>query len=259
MKFTVLGSGTSVPTVDRGPAGHLVRTATASVLVDGGSGTLQRCAKTGVDPTALTAGVYSHRHPDHCADLLPLLFAMKVGPPARSNAYSLYGGEGWQAYLTQLQELYGKWILLPNGLNLTEFPLDGPGCAQLASDLVLRTAPANHSASALHLRFESEGHAVVFSGDTGPSAALTELTRGADLLVCECAGSDEQPIPGHLWPTAIAEMVREAQPKTVWLVHMYPQVDPVQAVRTVESTGIPCRHASDGDTWDASEPRLPRR
>ena len=59
MRFTVLGSGTAVPDPDRGPAGFLVEVDGLAWLVDGGSGTLQRCARAGVDPRKLSGGVYS--------------------------------------------------------------------------------------------------------------------------------------------------------------------------------------------------------
>ena len=111
---------------------------------------------------------------------------------------------------------------------------------------------ANHGAGALHLRFEADGHSVVFSGDTGPSEHLVDLARGADLLVCECAGSDEQVVPGHLWPSEVARIVHEAAPKEVWLTHLYPHVDPTVAVEVVAATGVPTRHAADGDQWRAS-------
>ena len=108
--FTVLGSGTTVPDPDRGPAGFLLQVGTRHYLVDGGSGTLQRCAQVGVDPRELDAGFYSHRHPDHTGDLVPLLFAMKVGPPARRRAYPIYAGEGFGEFLRGLQGIYGHWI-----------------------------------------------------------------------------------------------------------------------------------------------------
>ena len=77
----MLGSGTSVPDPSRGPCGLLVQCEAGAWLIDGGSGTLQRCAKVGVDPRTLLGGIYSHHHPDHCADLVPLLFAMRVAHP----------------------------------------------------------------------------------------------------------------------------------------------------------------------------------
>ena len=71
-EFIVLGSGTTVPSPDRGPAGFLLRVGSEIYLIDGGSGTLQRCAKLGIDPRMLSGGFYSHRHPDHTGDLVPL-------------------------------------------------------------------------------------------------------------------------------------------------------------------------------------------
>jgi ribonuclease BN (tRNA processing enzyme) len=80
VRFTVLGSGTSVPDADRGPAGFLLQVGGRAWWIDGGSGTLQRTVRAGVDPRTLDGGFYSHHHPDHCADLVPLLFAMRAGP-----------------------------------------------------------------------------------------------------------------------------------------------------------------------------------
>ena len=248
MRFTVLGSGTSVPDPDRGPAGFLVEHEGRSWLVDGGSGTLQRCARAGVAPRTLTGGVYSHRHPDHCADLVPLLFAMRVGPPPRPDPYPIWAGAGFGEYLAALVSVHGKWIEPLGGTPVTELPLDGPASADLGG-VLLRTTPANHSAGAVHLRFEAGGRSVVFSGDTGPSEGLVELATGADLLVCECAGSDDEPIEGHLWPSAIADLARTAKPGQIWLTHFYPHVDPDRAVQTVSASGVPTRRAEDGDRF----------
>ena len=84
LRFTVLGSGTAKPDPARGPTGFLLQAHGASVLIDGGSGTLHRLARVGVDAVELDAGVYSHRHVDHSGDFVPLLFAMCV-PPKRTS------------------------------------------------------------------------------------------------------------------------------------------------------------------------------
>lgn len=250
MRFTVLGSGTSVPDPDRGPAGFLVEVGARAWWVDGGSGTLQRTARVGVDPRTLAGGFYSHHHPDHCADLVPLLFAMRVGPPPRVDDYPIWAGEGFGAFLAGLDGVYGKWIRPGRGeVRLTELPLDRSARVDLG-DLVVRTAPATHAAGAVHLRFEADGASVVFSGDTGPSDALAELTAGADLLVCECAGSDAEPVPDHLTPSAVRDIVARARPGAVWLTHLYPHVDPDEALAIVAASGIPARRASDLDQFD---------
>ncbi len=248
MRFTVLGSGTNVPDAERGPAGFLVSVQGQSWLVDGGSGTLQRCAATGVDPRSLVGGFYSHRHPDHTGDLVPLLFAMHAS--RRLADYPIYAGQGFQAFLDGLVGVYGRWIELhpPATTIVTELALDAPATVDLGA-LVVHTRPAVHSSGALHLRFEAEGRSVVFSGDTGPSEALIELAAGADLLVTECAGSDAVPADQHLFPSAIADLVRRARPREVWLTHLYEYVDVALAVATIEDAGTVVRRAADGDVW----------
>ncbi len=250
MRFTVLGSGTTLPDADRGPAGFLVQAEGRSLLVDGGSGTLQRLQRAGVDARELDGGVYSHRHVDHTGDLVPLLFTLKVGiDRPRTRDYPIWAGQGFQAFLSALQGVYGTWI---EGSAwspvVTELPLDGLGEANLPGGIVLKTAPANHSAGALHLRFEHAGRSVTFSGDTGESPALAELARGTDLLVCECAYDGPEDYDGHLYAELIRETVRLARPGQVWLTHMYPHVDPERALRIVGEAGSPVVRAWDGQT-----------
>ena len=247
VSFIVLGSGTGLPDAQRGPAGFLWQTPAGCWLVDGGSGTLQRCARVGVDPTALSGGVYSHRHPDHSGDLVPLLFAQRIA--RRPVQYPIWAGQGFTTFYEGLEAVYGHWLHGAGGPPLVhELSLQRVQRTPIA-DWVLETAPANHSAGALHLAFEHNGHRVVFSGDTGPSAALTELARGANLLVCGCAAPDDAILAGHLHPSAVAEIAAEARPDEIWLTHFYPNTSPASAVRTVAKTGVPTRRASDGDHW----------
>ncbi|MCA9491521.1 MAG: MBL fold metallo-hydrolase [Myxococcales bacterium] len=258
MRFTVLGSGTSVPDAARGPAGFLVEHGGVRWLADAGSGTLGRCARAGVDPRDLDGVVFSHHHPDHCADLVPLLFSMRVGPPPRTLDLPIVAGEGFGTFFSGLQGVYGKWIQPGRGKAvLTELSRSEPAQHDLGGGLVLRTRPANHAAAALHLRFEAGGVSVTFSGDTGPSEALVELAQGTDLLVCECAGTDEHPVRGHLSPKDVAALVRGANPGAVWLTHLYPNVDPGEALRVVASAGRPVRHARDLDRFDPIRARSP--
>jgi len=250
LKFTVLGSGTTVPDPERGPAGFLVEAGGAAFLVDGGSGTLQRCMKAGVDPRTVDGVVYSHHHPDHCADLVPLLFSMRVGPPPRTQDVAIVAGDGFGAFLAGLKSVYGRWMQPGRGeVRLRELPLDRPSEVELHPGLVLRAAPATHQACALHLRFEADGSSVTFSGDTGWSDHLVALAAGTDLLVCECGGSDEEPIDDHLYPSAIRRLVQDARPREVWLTHLYPEVDPGRALQVIAEAGVATRRANDLDRW----------
>jgi ribonuclease BN (tRNA processing enzyme) len=99
-------------------------------------------------------------------------------------------------------------------------------------------------------RFEAADRVVVFSGDTGPSAALTELAKGADLLVTEVTSVEEAKqqqirtgrwqrmspteqeqyirhmIEEHITPDEIGKMATRAGVKTVVLTHLPGTADP---------------------------------
>ncbi len=247
MTFTLVGSGTTVPSPSRGPAGFLVRHEDTKLLVDGGSGTLQRLVAAGVDPRDLDGGVYSHRHVDHSGDLVPLLFTLKVGmDKPRTRDYPIFAGEGFEDFLDALRGVYGTWIQGSDWeCPVTELPLDGPGEAELPGGVRLLTRPANHSAGALHLRFEAGGRSVVFSGDTGPSEGLAVLAEGCDVLVCECAVAEAGDF-GHLCPEEVLGIVRHARPQRVVLTHFYPSVDEGDALGVIAQAGVPVERGYDG-------------
>ncbi len=258
MKLTVLGSGTYLPDPDRGAPGYLLQHGDTSVLIDSGSGTLQRLGRAGQDPVDLDSLCYTHRHVDHCADLAAIVFHIHHHPsPARLRDLSIYAGNGFAEHLELLQRAFDG-ALEPAQFDLLvhELPLDGPGRADLPGGLVLDTQPAHHSAGALHLRFTSpEGITVAFSGDTGPSEPLETLAAGADLFVCECGLPPHDDYPFHLNAQQVAEVVAAARPRRVVLTHLYPRHDPEADRRIVAATGVPTILASDGTELIASRSR----
>ena len=252
MIFRILGSGTLVPDGDRGPAGFLLSSKGAHILVDGGTGTVQRLARAGVDARKLDGAVYSHRHIDHCGDLVPILFAMCVGIDFhRTTEWPVWSGEGFEAWLTSLQDLYGAWITPTRfQVQVEEMPLSGRGFARLPGRLLLETLPAVHQEGALHVSFMGpSGERAVFSGDTGYSTALVELARGADLLVCECGNQEGATYPFHLAPSQVAAIVDQARPARVVLTHFYPPADREAARTLVERTGVPTVIGEDGQDF----------
>lgn len=256
MRFVILGSGTLVPQEDRGPAGFLVQDGETNLLVDGGSGTLQRLKRAGVDARDLDGGIYSHRHLDHCGDLAPLLFTLRVGlDRPRRRDYPLWGGEGLVGLLEGLQGIYGHWIQSDTfAVPVNELSLEGPDRAVLPGGVLLETLPARHSGGALHLRFTgTDGFRVVFSGDTGPNDNLARLAEGVDVLVTECAAAERDPWDAHLCPPDVAAIVDQARPGRVVLTHLYPGVDPAHAARVVGATGVPTEIGVDGQVL---QPRL---
>ena len=251
MKFTVLGSGTGQPHAHRGPAGFLVNVDAFTLLIDGGSGTLQKLARLGIDPVALSAGFYTHWHPDHCADLVPLLFAMH-GVPGRDNDYPIYAGLGFSDFFDCLKATYGHWIEPRAGqVQIHELSLEHTTSRTLGP-LTLTTAPANHMTGSLHVGLQTETAKVVFSGDTGPSDALISLSQNADLLVCECAGLESAPIPGHMRPSDLRVLVREARPRALWVTHLYDEHIEAELHEALDDIIEHWHRPSDLTTWSYS-------
>jgi len=106
------------------------------------------------------------------------------------------------------------------------------------------TGPASANEKSYSYRFETPDRVIVFTGDTGPSDAVTALARGADLLVSEVnsfdarmkemiqdgrwqamtdrerTGITTQATRGHLSPEDVGKMAARAGVKTVVLTHL---------------------------------------
>ena len=79
MKLTVLGSGTCIPSPARNAPGYLLQVHDRHILVDCGSGISRQLVRTGYTCSVLDCIFLTHLHPDHCADLVAIVQALKVG------------------------------------------------------------------------------------------------------------------------------------------------------------------------------------
>ena len=228
MEITILGSGTCVPSLKRGSPGLILRIGERILLFDSGTGTLERMLKRGITYLDLDLVLYTHTHPDHIADLVPLVFACKYGENPRSRDLPIIGGRGFKAYFQAIQGVYGRW-LQPD---LFQIPIREVYDDILDYDLFKVIArPMTHLPESVAYRVESnKGKSVVFSGDTDYCSDLVELARDADVLVIESALPDEMKAKGHLTPSLAGRIGREANCKKLVLTHLYPVCDTVDIV-----------------------------
>ena len=79
MDITVMGTGTVVPRLARRQSCAVVEAGGENVVLDLGNGSVRGMLHTNLDPFAVDRVFFTHFHPDHTSDIVPLLFALKYG------------------------------------------------------------------------------------------------------------------------------------------------------------------------------------
>ncbi len=78
------------------------------------------------------------------------------------------------------------------------------------------------------------------------ASLFVALAREADLLICEAARPDEDPVRGHLTPSLAGRMATEAGVRQLMLTHFYPDCENVDLVAQCRRTYAgPVRLARD--------------
>jgi ribonuclease BN (tRNA processing enzyme) len=228
IRYTLVGSGTVVPDADRGPAAHHFSCGDLQVLCDLGSGTLRRLDGLGLDWSALDLVAITHRHQDHIADLLPLVFALRHTPGVdRVRPLTLLGYEGLDHDLHALADIFGGWVLDP-GFPLEIRELSDTPIEIERDDLWLEVEarPVVHSPEAVgyRLTLAASGREIVvaYTGDTEECPEAVDLARDVDLLIAECSVADEDQVRGHLTPRGVGRVAAAAAVRRLVATHFYP-------------------------------------
>jgi ribonuclease BN (tRNA processing enzyme) len=164
--------------------------------------------------------LYTHTHPDHISELVPILFACRYAELSRQKDLICVGGLGFDHYFDQIKKVYGHWIE-PKSYHLTvketsEKPL-------LFQDLTILSKPMAHIPESVGYRIEFiDGRSIALSGDTDYCANIVDLAFEVDLLVLECSFPDEKRVEGHLTPSLAGRIGLESHCKRLLLTHLYP-------------------------------------
>ena len=225
MEITVVGSGTVVPRLERRQSCVVVEASGETFYFDLGSGAVRGMLRAGLDPFAVDRIFFTHFHPDHTVDVVPLLFSIKYGAEEeRSRPLYLTGPQPFRAFWGSVTSVWGEFMLGDYPTHVCELPhecpspLDLPGCR-------LSWAPAEHRPESIAYRLDGEEGSFVYTGDTEYSESVVDLARGAHTMLIECSFPDESPVPGHLTPSGVARIASEAGVRRVVLTHVYPAAD----------------------------------
>lgn len=227
MNLIILGSGTAIPLIDRGsPACALLVRGERPMLMDLGPGSLRQLARVGISHERIGRIFLTHFHPDHCADMVHLLFATR-NPRVmeRRERLTITGPTGLTQLLADLGRAFTPWLALPETLLEVEELDPGAAAHRDYGRFRLRFAPTGHTVNSLAYRItDQHGKSVVFSGDTGFSQEIVELAKGADLVVLESAFPSHEEVEGHLTPAQAGRMAALAGIERLVLTHFYPEV-----------------------------------
>ena len=225
MEITVVGSGTVVPRLERRQSCVVVEAGGETLFFDLGSGAVRGMLRAGLDPFAVDRIFFTHFHPDHTVDVVPLLFSINYGAEEeRSRPLYLTGPEPFRAFWGSVTRVWGEFMLGDYPTRVSELPhecpspLDLPGCR-------LSWAPAEHRPESIAYRLDDKEGSFVYTGDTEYSESVGDLARGAQTMLIECSFPDESPVPGHLTPSGVAEIASQAGVRRVVLTHVYPAAE----------------------------------
>lgn len=223
MRLTVLGGSGAWPEAGQACSGYLLEHDGFRLLVDLGYATVPRLLQHAT-ADQVDAVFISHGHPDHCADLNPLLRAraLRDNPPPPLPVYALPGALDAVLALDRPGMLSAAYVLHEITVGR---PLDiGPFRAE--------TALLPHWVPNAGVRLAAGDRILAYTGDTGPSPDVVDLARDADLLLAEATYVDQVPEDSRSYLSSARQVGRQAAEAGVGqllLTHLWPGTDPAAA------------------------------
>jgi len=242
LELIVLGTGTPVPDPDAwGPANAVV-VGDRVFLVDAGAGVTRRLAAAGFPRIKDVAATFiTHLHSDHTLGYPDLIFTTWI--MGRREPLPVYGPPGLRRMTDGILDTWREDLdVRVKGLERETRDWLRADVTEIREGVVydrlgvkVTAVPVSHGDwPAFAFRFDANGRSITFSGDTGPSAALTKAARGTDILVHEVYNGKrvkpEARPGGEFWPeylrtshtsdAELARMASEVKPGLLVLTHV---------------------------------------
>lgn len=231
MRLTVLGGCGAWPAAGQACSGFLLEQDGFRLLVDAGYAIVPRLLEL-VSPDQVDAVFVSHGHPDHCADLNPLLRS-RVLRDDPAGALPVYAPPGALAAVLALD----RPGMLDSAYALHEFPI---GARLRIGPFDAQTRLLPHFLPNAGVRLSAGGRVLAYTGDSGPSPDVVELARDADLLLAEATYLEQVPAEVRRYLCSASEAGRQARAAgagRLLLTHLQPGTDPAAAPAAAVAAG----------------------
>ncbi|HEY6257413.1 MAG TPA: MBL fold metallo-hydrolase [Xanthobacteraceae bacterium] len=248
------------PRAHRAQSSNLLIVNGTLYVIDAGDGAARRIAKAGFNVRDVGTIFITHHHDDHTAGVGTLMSA--AWDSQRTKPINVYGPPKTEELVKAAVQYFtiSADIRIADGgrtipIGQLFFGHDvGTGVIYKDANITVTAIENTHfdfqkiSASARQksysYRFDTPGRVIVFTGDTGPTDALVEHAKGADLLVSEANSVEErmqdyvrsgqwqlmtseeqvrikrQMAEGHLSTDDVGKMATRAGVKAVVLTHL---------------------------------------
>jgi len=240
VRIVLVGSGAVRPVPGREGPAQVVEVEGEALLFDCGHGAATGLRRAGIPPEGVNRVFLTHLHFDHTSDLP--YFILVTWVMGRKQPLEVYGPSGTTAFVAHaVRSSYEEDIRSrlarphraggrprsPFGLDPHVTEITQPGAFLTTPSYRVVAFPVEHGGIAnLGYRVETSGRTVVILGDASRGQDIVKLVAGADVLLCECSGTEEflrdpsRPWGAwHMTPEAAATLAREAGVRTLVLKH----------------------------------------
>ena len=255
MRLTIVGCSGSYPGPDSAASCYLLEAEHTSesgesrtwrILLDLGNGALGQLHRY-VDPLSIDAVFVSHLHADHCLDLCGYYVMRKYHPTGPQPRIPVWGPDGTAGRMARAYDL-------PEDPGMSEeFDFREYGAPVELGPFAIDAREVVHPVPAYALRVTADGRTLVYSGDTGPCAALDAVASDVHLLLAEASfqTGDDNPPDLHLTGADCGRTAAAAGVEHLVLTHIPPWHDAAvaEAEARAEWSG-PVDLARAGATYD---------
>ena len=270
LTVVLLGTGTPRSFPGRGKSGVAVLAGDKTFVIDCGGGTVDRLLAAGIAPQRVDTVFFTHHHSDHNSGFFDLFISswrthvtVDEVYEGRQVPFQVFGPTGTKEIIGAQYASFAYDIGLRVGFNKSaeegskiRYAEVNKGVVWDKDGLKVTAFEVDHRpvTPALGYQFEYKGKTAVISGDTVPVQAVTDHSRGADLLVHEAynkAWLDElirlhpdqqdglaKPATYHSTTLEAAGIARDAGVKHLVLTHHIPAPAPTERAEREYTSGM---------------------